>query len=418
MLDKNTISILLVEPRNDGSQLIRDVFSENMPGHYELDVAPSYVAALSMVEHRNYDICFAPSRIGEHDVIDLLSEMLKREWKIPVILLTNKAWAGIDDIDTTVFKGTITRDQFCENFLEHHIRYAIERNRVELAVMRAKKEWEYIFDVIPDPIAIIDRNYLLQRVNRAMADRLGLKPWDLIGRPCYEVVHDLSSPPDFCPMSLTLNDGQEHCAEIFEKNLKGVFLISVSPFLDDQNNLIGGIHVAREITQLKKIEEALRESNAKLEQHVAMRTSELVQKAKEIDESNIALSVLLRRMEQDRSEIQECVNLNIRELLFPHLDRMEQGVLSKEQLDACIREIKSIFESCVSPFTQFLSGKGLSPTEIRIAEMIREGKINKEIADLISISTGTVRTHRERIRNKLGLTNQKTNLQTYLQSLK
>lgn len=149
-----------------------------------------------------------------------------------------------------------------------------------------------------------------------------------------------------------------------------------------------------------------------------MRTSELVQKAKEIEESNIALSVLLRRMEQDRSEIRESVNLNIRELLFPHLDRMEQGVLSKEQLNACIREIKSIFESCVSPFTQFLSGKGLSPTEIRIAEMIREGKINKEIADLISISAGTVRTHRERIRNKLGLTNQKTNLQTYLQSLK
>jgi DNA-binding CsgD family transcriptional regulator len=97
---------------------------------------------------------------------------------------------------------------------------------------------------------------------------------------------------------------------------------------------------------------------------------------------------------------------------------MEHSVLSKEQLNTCIREIKSTFENGVSPFMQFLSGKGLSPTEIRIAEMIRAGKINKEIADLLSISEGTVRTHREHIREKLGLTNQKNNLCACLQAYK
>jgi PAS domain S-box-containing protein len=416
---KSAISILLVEPRGDSRQLVRDLFSEIMPGHYELHLAPSYAAALSMVQQRNYDVCFTPSRIGEHDAIDMLSEMSGNEWRIPVIILTSGAESRTDDVDTTGRKAhySLSKGHFCGDFLEQHIRYAMERNRAESAVMRAKKEWEQIFDAIPDPIAIIDRNYLFQRVNRAMASRLGSKPVDLIGRPCHEVVHGLSSPPDFCLMAQMLDDGLEKCAEICEKNLNGIFLVSVSPFLDDQNDLAGGIHVARDITQLKKIEEALRESNEKLEQHVAMRTSELVQKTKDLEESNIALEVLLRRREEDRTEIQDSVTHNIKELVFPHLDRMEHSVLTKEQLDTCIREIKSTLENVISPFPGFLSGKGLSPAEVRIAEMIRAGKSNKEIADLLSISDGTVRVHREHIRKKLELTNQKTNLQTYLQSL-
>jgi PAS domain S-box-containing protein len=409
----------MVEPRENRCQLIRDLFSENMPGRYELDLAPSYASALSMVQHRNYDICFTPSRIGEHDAIDMLAEMSGNEWKIPVIILTSGAESRIDDVDATGPEAhyPITKGHFYGDFLEQYIRYAMERNRVESSVMRAKQEWEQIFDAVPDGISIIDRNHLFKRVNRSMADRLGSKPADLIGRACYEVVHGLSSPPDFCPLSLMLNDGREHCAEISEKNLKGVFLVSVSPLLDDQNDLTGGIYVAREITQLKKIQEALRESNEKLEQHVAMRTSELVQKAKDLEESYITLKVLMGRREEDRTEIRESVTHNIKELVFPHLDRMEHSDLTKEQLDAFVREIKSTLENVISPFPSFLSGKGLSPAEVRIAEMIRAGKSNKEIADLLSISDGTVRVHRERIRKKLGLTNQKANLQTYLHSL-
>ena len=416
--DKTPINILLVEPHCDRHQSIRDLFLQNMPGHYQLYLAHSYAATLSMMQHRDYDVCLAPSRIGERDVMDVLLEISGNGWKIPVMILTSSVEPPVDGAETARLSSghSLANSQFSGNFLEQHIGYATERNRLESAVMLAKKEWEYVFDAVPDPIAIMDRNYLFQRVNKAMADRLGSTPRDLIGRPCYEVVHGLSSPPDFCPMSLMLEDGREHSAEIFEQNLNGVFLISVSPFLDDENNLTGGIHVARDITRLKVIEDKLRESNEELERHVAMRTSELVQKAKDLEEANIALKVLLKHRELDRAEIQGSVTGNIKELVSPHLNRMEHGVLSREQLNSCIREIRSIFENGVSPFAQFLSGKGLSPAEVRIAEMIRAGKINKEIAQSISISEGTVRTHRERIRSKLGLSNQKLNLRVYLEA--
>jgi DNA-binding CsgD family transcriptional regulator len=143
----------------------------------------------------------------------------------------------------------------------------------------------------------------------------------------------------------------------------------------------------------------------------------LVEQARALEESNVALKVLLNHRDKDRKEIEDSITHNIRNLVFPHLERIGQGVLSGEQLKNCSNEIKKILENVISPAPGRLSSTGLSPTEVRIAEMIRSGKSNKEIADLLSISDGTVRKHREHIRKKLGLTNKKSNLQTFLQSL-
>lgn len=251
------------KPNAHNFQLIRDLSSENTRGHYELDVASSYTAALSKAQRRNYDICFAPSRIGEHDVVDLLSEMSKNELKTPVVIITESMESRIDDADTNRPKEaySFTKDHLSGNFLEQHIRYAMENKRVESAVMRAKKELELIFDTVPDPIAIIDQNHLIKRVNRAMADCLKSKPADLLGRSCYEVVHGLPSPPDFCPLSLMLKDGQEHFAEIFEKNMDGYYSVSASPLYDEAGHLIAGVHAARNINARKKVEEEIHQLN-------------------------------------------------------------------------------------------------------------------------------------------------------------
>jgi DNA-binding NarL/FixJ family response regulator len=148
------------------------------------------------------------------------------------------------------------------------------------------------------------------------------------------------------------------------------------------------------------------------EQNAALRA-----KTANLEETNTALKVLLMRVEKDRKEMEESITSDLRKLIFPYLDRMEHSDISKEQFKVLVRGIKGTFDKSISPFIKFLSGIGLSPTEIRIAEMIAAEKINKEIAHSLSLSEGTVRTHRTHIRKKLGLTNQKTNLQTYLRSL-
>ena len=135
-----------------------------------------------------------------------------------------------------------------------------ERKRAEETLKRAKEEWERTFASVPDMVAIIDGKYSILRVNEAMARRLGRKSDECIGLRCYEAVHGTSEPPDFCPHSRTFKDGRQHIEEVREDRLGGYFVVSTTPLHDEQGQMIGTVHVAHDITERKKAEEALRES--------------------------------------------------------------------------------------------------------------------------------------------------------------
>jgi PAS domain S-box-containing protein len=127
-------------------------------------------------------------------------------------------------------------------------------NTREKALVRAKEEWENTFNGVPDLIAIIGTDHRILQVNRAMAESLGIPPEQAIGKRCYEIVHSSKTLPANCPHEMLLKDGQEHTTEIREENLGGDFLVTVSPLRDDDGALAGSIHVARDITERKRVE--------------------------------------------------------------------------------------------------------------------------------------------------------------------
>ena len=137
-------------------------------------------------------------------------------------------------------------------------REIVERKRGEEAIEKAKREWEETFDTVPDLIAIIDRNHVIQRLNKAMADKLKLHPRDAIGRNCYEFCHGTDGPFPGCPLLQSLADGAEHSAEVVEPKLGGTFLVSVTPMETNGRQADRFVHVARDITERKSFEEQLR----------------------------------------------------------------------------------------------------------------------------------------------------------------
>jgi PAS domain S-box-containing protein len=150
-----------------------------------------------------------------------------------------------------------------------YFRNTTERKRIEEAIIRAKEEWERTFDTVPDLIAILDKEHRVVRVNQAMAQRLGLAPDKCIGTRCYEVVHGLSCPPEFCPHSQTCRDGGQHVAEVHEAILGGDFLVSTTPLCDSEGQLVGSVHVARDITERKAAEDQLATQAAQLQERKA-----------------------------------------------------------------------------------------------------------------------------------------------------
>jgi PAS domain S-box-containing protein len=171
--------------------------------------------------------------------------------------------------DGSLFHAYLETSLYLDSLFGNGWRIALiditERKRAEESILHAKEEWERTFDTVPDLIAILDDQHRIVRVNKAMADRLGVTPKQCIGLPCYEAVHGLSEPPAFCPHSLTCRDGQQHVSEVHEPRLGGDSIVSTTPLCDRAGRLVGSVHVVRDINERKRAEESLRQAHVRSE---------------------------------------------------------------------------------------------------------------------------------------------------------
>ncbi len=138
-----------------------------------------------------------------------------------------------------------------------------QRATAEEKHYRAKEEWELTFNTVPDLIAIIDAHHRILRVNNALAQKLGMAPEELIGERCYVQICGADQPPPHCPHTQTMTDGREHSLEIQIEHFGGDYLMTTSPLKDPEGRITGVVHVSRDITERKKIEDALRQSETR-----------------------------------------------------------------------------------------------------------------------------------------------------------
>jgi DNA-binding CsgD family transcriptional regulator len=162
-----------------------------------------------------------------------------------------------------------------------------------------------------------------------------------------------------------------------------------------------------DITALKRAEERLGE-----------RERELEGKTRDLGEINTALKVLLERREADRKEFEERVLGNVKQRVLPYLERLK-GMRLQTEAAECVRVVESNLQEIVSPFLDRLTSSyyGLTPQEIQVAGLVKDGKMTKEIARFLNISASAVDFHRKNIRRKLGLKSKKANLRSTLLSL-
>ena len=162
-----------------------------------------------------------------------------------------------------------------------------------------------------------------------------------------------------------------------------------------------------EITALKLTEDALRTSQ-----------EELIDQKQSLEETNIAMKVLLRQREEDKLELEKKVLNNVKDLVLPYVDKLKNSRL-KAKDKTLVEIIDTHLQDIISPLLQrFVNARILlTPQEMQVASLVKDGKTSKEIADVLNISETTVNFHRKNLRVKFGLTNQRTNLRSYLISI-
>ena len=169
--------------------------------------------------------------------------------------------------------------------------------------------------------------------------------------------------------------------------------------------------VIADISEEKRAIEELKKAHDALEEEVDKRTSRL-------RETNIALEVLLKKREYDKKNLEDNILFNIRQLIQPYIDKIKSSKLDNEQ-EAFLNILESNMHDITSPFTSRLSTTFLkfTPGELQIANLIKQGRRTKEIANILGLSSRTIETHRNNIRKKLGILNKKENLRTHLLSI-
>ncbi|MFA5085960.1 MAG: PAS domain-containing protein [Candidatus Omnitrophota bacterium] len=128
---------------------------------------------------------------------------------------------------------------------------------------KACKELDDVFNAMEDFIFVIDKDNVITRVNASCASFFKTKPQNIIGKKCYELMHKLGNSWPGCPFEKTKQDKKTHTEEINDPNIGLILLATTSPIFDDSGQMIGAVHVAKNITEYKKQEDALRESEMK-----------------------------------------------------------------------------------------------------------------------------------------------------------
>ncbi len=129
------------------------------------------------------------------------------------------------------------------------------QRQIEESLRRSKEEWEKTFDSMSDIVTIQDRDMRIVRANRAAHDMLGAELGDLNGQLCYRLFSGTTTPCSGCPEVDTLNSRESHSAIIRHEKLGKIFLVSSSPILDDNKEVQYLVHVAKDITEQRRLEE-------------------------------------------------------------------------------------------------------------------------------------------------------------------
>lgn len=262
--------ILVVEDDPSHAELIKRSL-EDAAEEYRLEIVGTMTAARIAVERLSPGLVLTDYRLPDGDGSELVAMVAG---VLPVIVMTSH---GSEKFAVEAMKigaqDYVVKSPETFDALSRTIKYALmswevvlARRQTTDAIMRAKKDWERTFDAVPDLISIIDPNNTITRVNRAMADRCGLTPEEIVGRKCYEVVHGLTGPPSNCPYTRLMLDGQVHNEESSEERLDAVFDITVSPLNDDEGHMVASVHVMRDITERKRAEKNLQNLERKFQQ--------------------------------------------------------------------------------------------------------------------------------------------------------
>jgi PAS domain S-box-containing protein len=264
-MKKRAFRLLLIEDNPGDARLVKEALTEGDGEPFRLDWATNLAAGLTRLNNTPFDVVLLDLSLPDCSGLSTFEQIYTVAPQTPIILLT-----GLDDQDLAhqlIRQGAqdyLIKGDCSGRMLDRLIRHAIERKQAEESLQTAFLKWQTTFDSSGDGFCLLDSEQRILQVNRAMAQLCKAEPEQLIGRHCWEVVHGIEQPLAECPIK-RMNKSQRR--ESMELKTEGrIFEVTVDPLLNQTGKLTGAVHIIRDITERKSMEETLRESEIKFRQ--------------------------------------------------------------------------------------------------------------------------------------------------------
>lgn len=296
------------------------------------------------------------------------------------------------------------------------IRDISQAKMAQEALRNSERRFRNFLDNLGDAAYEADTSGNITYANKMSETITGMPLQDIVGKPFLPLFTEASQKTAIDVYHQTLN-GESPEYDLTFINGR-ICHFKNEPLKDKEGKIIGVFGVARDITDRKQAEQALLKAHEELEQRVEERTRELNTKKKSLEELNAAMEVLLQKRAEDKTAVEDNVMTNLRKLIQPYFKKVKKTKLDDQQ-KVLINILESNLNEIISPFARKLALKYLSltPREIRIVNLIKQGYTTKTIAQIMDISPRTVDTHRKNIRKKIGLHEKRANLRSHLLSI-
>ena len=404
------LRVLIVEDsENDALLLVREL----RRGGYEPRFKRVETAAAMSAElkRREWDIVISDYVMPKFGGIEALRILKERGLDLPFIIISGKI--GEETAVEAMRAGA--HDYFMKDNLARLVP-AIQRELQEVVVRRERKladealqQQAQIIDQIHDSVVSTDLEGRVRSWNRGAERLFGYSAKEALGKHISFVYPE--DQHEFLQQEVikSLKKKGEHEIEVRMRRKSGKDFyahLSLSLLRDREGSVAGMIGYSMDITDRKRAEDMLRQTTAQLE---------IEREA--LERKNIALREILDQIETEKSTLKQQIITNVEQAILPLLLRLKESshpsqTRNFEMLEKDLREI-------TSPFIDTLKSNyaKLSPRELEVCRLIKNGMTSKEIAQSLNLSVMTVHKYRELIRKKLGLVNNGANLQTYLRSL-
>jgi PAS domain S-box-containing protein len=280
-----------------------------------------------------------------------------------------------------------------------------EGHRAEEQLRRHALRNDRVLQTAMDAFFILDRKGNILEINDAASRVYGYSREELVGLNIYDI--ETTPPQETLKLYEKLLSKKAYRFETKHRRKDGRIIdIEASiNFVGIDDGFFFGFF--RDITDNKQAHQAL-----------SQREEELENKSRALKELNTALKVLLEKRLGYKAELEENVISNVKELIIPYLERLKKKSSDRTQ-EAYMNVLESNLKEIISPFSRRFSNTSLclTPTQIQVANLVKENKTTKEIAGFLGLSEKTIEDHRKNIRKKLGIFNKKVNLKSYLISM-